>query len=828
MKKIILLFFMFNFIIFAQKGAYPDTIYYNVKMAEEIAVKDVVEGLSDIYMSSLSANLYKGLDQTSKDKLEVYTVPSGSWNFLFNPYPNKEPYQVKKGDKVYFNPFANKEIRYAINFLVNRKYIVDEIQGGSGGVAFTPATPGQPNAWRLELTAQKLGFTPEGDKEKALKIIEEEMKKSSEMKENKGRLIKKGKYWHFDNEPLTIKFLMRVDDPEGRLKLGNYFSDVIDEIGFVVERLQWDRIKCINTVYYDNPENYNWNIYTEGWMAGSTYIWWSTGVMQHLTAEYGNMPGWGESSWWNYKNDKIKPIAQDILNGNILTIEEYWEKLLKVTELGLEDAVRVFISYQNDYYVTNKARIKERLPYGLGDGLNLWSIENAKTDDKILKILQKSASGGLFMSPWDPIGANGFSDSFSINVVTPIFDREVFQTPFGTPLERRAKLINTKSEPYRDSEGTLKGTINVDEKAVNYDVNTHSYKEVGKGKKAVTESTYKLSFGKWHHGREININDYIYADAFVYEWTYKTDDNDKTYNSQYSLYFKDGIEKAAVGWKINKDNTVTVWSNSYFPSPIELERAAGAPSLKVIASAKPGIAVPWEINEAISLLVSEEKSKSGTVYGFTQKEGVSPIDLKSEKFVNDLAEKLNEMIEKKHIPIMFKGIIDEKEAVKNYEMALKWIKNKKHAVIGYGSYYLEKIDSSVGFVELKAFRDEKYPFEAGQFEKDYRKKLIKIDYVSYPDAVSIEEDIEIDITLSESIFPDIKSIPASESDVNLYIISENGEYIIKGEKVIKGKSKVKISKEIIEKIESGSIKFVITAGTNELFADTYSGEIFIY
>ena len=52
----------------AEKGAYPDKIYYNIKMAEEVAVKDVVEGLSDIYMTSISSNLYKGLDASSKEK----------------------------------------------------------------------------------------------------------------------------------------------------------------------------------------------------------------------------------------------------------------------------------------------------------------------------------------------------------------------------------------------------------------------------------------------------------------------------------------------------------------------------------------------------------------------------------------------------------------------------------------------------------------------------------------------------------------------------------------------------------------------------------------
>ncbi|NLK62359.1 MAG: ABC transporter substrate-binding protein [Fusobacteria bacterium] len=826
MKKILILFIMLNITIFAEKGGYSDTIYYNVKMSEEIAIKDVAEGRSDIYLTSVSANMYSGLDEETKSKLDVYTVPSGSWDFLLNPYPNQKPYQIVKGDKTYINPFANREIRYAMNFLINRKYIVDEIQGGNGGVAYTPATPKQPNAWKLDMIAEELGFSESGNKEKAIQIINSEMDKMGKLPENSGRLTKKGKFWYFDNEPITIKFVMRVDDPEGRLKLGNYFSDILTELGFTVEKLQWDRIKCINSVYYDNPENFNWSIYTEGWLAGATYIWWSTGVLQHLTPEYGNMPGWGENSWWNYTNDNITVLAKDLLTGNILTIEEYWDKLLSITKLGLEDSVRIFISYQNDYYITNKNRIKERLPYGLGDGLNEWSIQHAKTDNKTLNILQRSASGGLFMSPWDPIGANGFADSFSMNVILPVFDREITQTPFGLPLEKRAKLIKTESKPYRDKDGNLKGEIDVDEDAHNYDVYSHSYKNVGKGVKAVTKSTYEIKFGKWHHNRDITINDYIYADGFVHEWTYKTDENDKTFNSQYSLYFKDSIEKSSVGWKIENDNTVTVWSNSYFPSPIELERAAGSPGLKVMAAAKGGIAVPWEITEAISLLVSEGGSKSKNIYGFTQKEGITPIDLKSEVLTKDIIFKLNEMIKNKHIPIMLKNRVNVDEAIKNYNLAIKWLTEKKHAIIGYGPYYLDEIDSGSGFAKLKAFRNSGYPFEVGEFEKYFKEKLIKIDYVDYENVVSGDEDLVIEINLSESIFPEIKRIPATIGDVNLYIMNSDKKY--SGDKIVDGKSRIIINKDALNSVDSESLKFVITAGINEIFVDTYIGEIFLY
>ena len=37
---------------------------------------------------------------------------------------------IEVGGKTVFNPFAIREVRFALNFLMNRKYIVDEITGG--------------------------------------------------------------------------------------------------------------------------------------------------------------------------------------------------------------------------------------------------------------------------------------------------------------------------------------------------------------------------------------------------------------------------------------------------------------------------------------------------------------------------------------------------------------------------------------------------------------------------------------------------------------------------------------------------------------------------
>jgi peptide/nickel transport system substrate-binding protein len=193
------------------KGPIVDKIYINVKMKEEIGLMDAAEGLTDVFFWGVSGPIIMGLDQATRDKLDIYSVPSGSRSLNFNPIPNTPPYIVKVEEKEYFNPFAIREVRFAMNDLINRQYIVDEILGGAGGPQFVMATPGQPGTYKYGLIATRMGMTAEGNEKKALDEIAEALEKAASLPELQGRLVKQEEWWTFDGEPVTIKFLIRVD-----------------------------------------------------------------------------------------------------------------------------------------------------------------------------------------------------------------------------------------------------------------------------------------------------------------------------------------------------------------------------------------------------------------------------------------------------------------------------------------------------------------------------------------------------------------------------------------------------------------------------------------
>ncbi|MCK7480069.1 MAG: hypothetical protein M0C28_24420 [Candidatus Moduliflexus flocculans] len=153
-----------------------DKVIFDVRMDQTIATKDTIEGKTDMFFQEVPATVYRQLSDADKAKVEVYTVPSLTWALQFNPIPNKPPYVWTTPEgKTSFNPLAIREIRYAMNWLVDRKKIVDEICLGDAETMVTMGTPGQPGTYRYNLISAQLGMTPRGNEKKALADIEAAM-----------------------------------------------------------------------------------------------------------------------------------------------------------------------------------------------------------------------------------------------------------------------------------------------------------------------------------------------------------------------------------------------------------------------------------------------------------------------------------------------------------------------------------------------------------------------------------------------------------------------------------------------------------------------------
>ena len=776
-------------------GSLIDKIIYEVRTDMTIAIKDVADGRADLMASGIDGGIYLSLSESDLEKLDTYAVPSGSWSLLFNPVPNKAPYTVTTKDgKTYFNPLAIKEVRFAMNFLIDRKKLVDEILRGAGEPSFTQATPGQPGTYRYNLIPSKMGMTANGNEEKAINDINKAIEKAAALPENRGKLVKENGWWKYNGEIVTIKFVIRVDDPTGRLPAGNAISDLIEKTGIKVEKLLYDRNKSTQVVYGSDPKDYEWNIITEAWGAGATRAWWDVTLRQMYVREGNYMPGGNISEFWNYDNREASRISDKNSNGWFLTADEYWSGNMRLQEIGLEDAVRIYLNSQTQFFVANKERFNKRMLYGVGDGVNDWSIRSAdikpnRNGEKILRVLQHSAQGSLFISPWDPVGVGGFSDAYSSIMIGPCSDAgATFESPSTAKTEFILGEADTNSLEIgvrAGNNGIPVGTIKVPQNAKMYNPYTQKWEEgltVKVNEKgelvyqksdnltAYVKCDFKPRSFKWHHGIESSLVDLMYGSVFIANVITKTNENDKYYDSAMAGRYLSAMD-GSVGSVINEDGSFTLYGNYYWPMDMDRQIAIAAVSPK-IGNPNRNTVIPFEINEAIMKIVLEG-SKSGNVYTISQDQSLTSIDVKNPTCVSDIKEKLIEMRDSEYIPAGIEDFIIKEEAVKRYQAAIDFIDKYGHAYISNGPFFISRIDSKANYIELTAFKD--YSYTAEYWIERLSTKMSRIEDIEMPAIANRNNDINMDIYVSSYNYPDnALELPDPNTTVKVLLQLQNG------------------------------------------------------
>ncbi|MCO6040738.1 CGP-CTERM sorting domain-containing protein, partial [Thermococcus alcaliphilus] len=109
----------------AQKGPAADVLYIGIRTNEETGITDVAKGDLDIFLWSVGGAAFQDLPSDVLNNLELIKTASGYNDIEVNPvHDDDNPYLITVGEKKFFNPFACRDIRYALNFLISRQYIV--------------------------------------------------------------------------------------------------------------------------------------------------------------------------------------------------------------------------------------------------------------------------------------------------------------------------------------------------------------------------------------------------------------------------------------------------------------------------------------------------------------------------------------------------------------------------------------------------------------------------------------------------------------------------------------------------------------------------------
>ncbi|TAK21067.1 MAG: ABC transporter substrate-binding protein, partial [Nitrosarchaeum sp.] len=185
---------------FAEKSTFFDSVKFIQYLDENTALEEVRNGNLDIYYYRISSDRLE--NQKLREGLKVFDSTGGSYSILVNPAESND-----------FNPFSIKDIRFALNYLIDRKLIVNELMGGYGAPMISYYSSSDPEYLTIikQLETYNFRYNP---------ILAEEMI-SNALKEN-GATKSNGK-WEINHKPIEIIIFIRSDDPV-RKSIGEILS----------------------------------------------------------------------------------------------------------------------------------------------------------------------------------------------------------------------------------------------------------------------------------------------------------------------------------------------------------------------------------------------------------------------------------------------------------------------------------------------------------------------------------------------------------------------------------------------------------------------------
>ena len=687
---------------FAEKGTFLDEIRFVQYLDENTALEEVRNGNLDLYYYRISSDRLKDAD--SRDGLQIFESTGGYFSILLNP--------TNAGE---FNPFSIREVRYALNFLVDRNLIVNELLGGYGSPMIS--NYGIFSADYLGIIDVLESFQFRYNPNLANQIISEQLENAGAQKINN--------VWHYDDEPIVITFFIRSDDP-ARKAIGEILSSNLESIGFIVEKEFGDLNKAFVIVYGSDPAEQKWHLYTEGWGSSGFTRYDSVALAQMYAPWFSNMPGNNNPAYWNYQNDLLDKITQKIYSGESETAEERTRLIKDATKEGVNESVRVFLASKVDQYVSNENL--DGVINALGAGVpSRFTPINVQASDQSITIGVKQ----IYQGAWNPVA--GLTDTYSTQIWFTLFDPSLTGHPFS------GKIFPIRTNWEIETDGP-KSVVNVPADAIIWDSKSKNWKEVGPNTFAISKATFDLNFGEWHNGQKMNMNDIIYSTYFLLEWGSEKDENDKTFDSDYSPQAAQ-TAKTLVGIKPIDNDTIEVYTNYWHFDEGE-----------IASWTSPWSSMPWEIMAAMEKTVVDGKSSFSRSESLTK--NVSWLSLIIPNDARMIQSQLEDFKSSNFIPdalTNFQQITDFQ--IDRYQSSIDWINQHEHAIISNGPFYLEGYSPDSRSITIKSFDSSGYPLQQGIWNNFEHAEFPTIESVDIEELVQkgMKLDIPVKVTNSSEI-----------------------------------------------------------------------------
>lgn len=694
------------------------------------------------------------------------------------------------------NPFSVPAIREAMNWLVDRDFIAQEIHGGLAIPRTLPITGSFPDYARLVDVARPLEQRYAHNPDLAREVITAEMEKlGAEMVDGT---------WNFNGEPVELIVLIRTED--ARRDIGDYVSNLMEDLGFVVERDYRAAAEASPIWVRSDPHEGLFHIYTGGWVTSAIsrdqsgnfdFFYTPRGLAFPLWQAYTPTPEFDE-------------VSDRLARRDFQTLEERRDLFARALELSLQDSVRIMLA---DRLSFSPYRADVALAADLAGGINgsfLWphTLRVAEGADSSATIGVPS----ILPEPWNPLdGSNWVYDQM---VIRATGDLDVLPDPFTglswpQRIERAEVFIReglpvVKTHDWVDLQ-FVDANVVPEDAWVDWDPVSQTFITVGEkypdgltaNRKSVAYYPASLADLKWHDGSSFSAADVVMSLILTFD---RGMEESPIFDEAQVPPLESFIDSFR-GARITQINPLVVefYSDTYL-----LDAEQNVVSLFPYYNQGPGawhtLGLGILAESAQELAFSSDKADALEVEWMNYIAGPS-LEILTQHLAEAQADNIIP-----YAPTLSQFITAE-EAQARWDNLQNWVDAKGHFWVGVGEFFLEAAFPVEGTVQLR--RDPNYPDAADKWMGFTEAQIATVE-IDGPGRVNAGEEAAYDVLIS---FKDAPYGIDGISEVQYLVFDARGELALTGtaEAVDDGLWQVVLSADDTAHLEAGANRLEVAA-----------------
>ena len=718
-----------------------------VSLNESNAVSALKSGKIELYATPLM-NL-------TASNLKTYLVPVYYYDVLVNPL----------NTTFGFNPFQFQQVRFALNYIVNRAYFADDILHGYG-IPSVSVYSGEPDVIHLlPVLAQysNIHYNFTYANQTIYRVLTAN-----------GAQYIDGK-WYYQGKPVTVYFLVNVNQPiENSYSM--YLASQLEKLGFKVQEVTVSSQSYFSLLYESNPATTEWDIAIEAWnniykyydAQLAAFLYSSVGGFSPFSSYYGlsdnryNVTAY-ESSHFLLEANTIDSWSLEILNGEYLNETEYYTLENSIVNLGIQMAVRIGLG------------LSLTPIYTLPNISGIYPCFSEGTGLSFLTYIEENSSNTTIGEPYLTQGAlnpvAGFTDYYSMQLFNALFTPPALTVPgtaYPLPYIFTYKIINI----------TRNATIPVPSDAMWWNPEKQEITYVPPNTTAEMAVIYNFAplfkNDKFVDGQNITLADIIYQ--YIVASEVSLNSSNPVYDPYASSIYS-GYLQFVKGFKIVNSTAIEIWGNDWF---FDHNYAAIVlfldfnPLGQQYAGLGGGGYMPWQLYVAMKEAVAV-KNATWSQYA-SESEGIGWLNLVNSTYVKDILYALKSLASSDYIPQSLlqverlSGVTLTQQTETGYQDAINYIEKYGNALIGDGAFMLTSWNGTYAKLERNIYFNLTPPQQVL-----HEPTFLSINFLP---SSSVYPNETLNGTVFKEIDGSTSKYPGSDVNVSVVLMTTNGSLIM--------------------------------------------------